>query len=171
MELLAVLAYTGIALILGTTAILGAIWTYNNVYLPAEAARMAALGTWLPPERAVAVRNTIQQYWPANEKMDRLAERLRGPDPSLRIKTIPGNDFVEGLSIYGTNTVFISENVLGEGDVAITLVIFAEFQHIPDGGRMGEEEAQGEFVLIRDQLPLDVRTNYINGLHHRGTQN
>lgn len=64
--------------------------------------------------------------------------------------------------------IYISRSVFQEGDIAMALVIFAEFQH-SEG--LGEQAAQNEFIQIRDALPDNLRTPYINNLHHGGTEN
>ena len=78
---------------------------------------------------------------------------------------------MEGMKLWFSPKLFISERALQENDLALALVIFAEYQHTGDGGGMNEYDAMQELIQIRRMLPDWLRTKYINELVHKGQTN
>jgi len=114
----------------------------------------------------------IRRYWASVPKMSRLAEELTGPYGASRpVFAVPQDKRIEGMRHLLSPALFISESALDQHDIALALVIFAEYQHTPAGGGLGEYDAQQEFIEIRRMLPYWLRTDYINNLAHEGTEN
>ena len=120
--------------------------------------------------RLQGARDKMREHWTQAPKMELLARRIK--DGVVTVHVLPPDKHAQGLHFQLTPyKLFISENALDEDDLTVALVIFAEFQHSPGGGGLGEEDAQIEFEWIRNQLPWHLRTPFINDLHHEGTEN
>jgi hypothetical protein len=129
------------------------------------------MSTFMDRQQELRVVQTIDTYWPHYPKMQKLAGRLRGPDALVHIKVMPANAYAEGWAAEFSDKIIISQEAVNDGDVATALAAFAEYQHTEDGGGLGEQDAQDEFILVRSMLPEDKRTDYIDRLHHAGTTN
>lgn len=112
--------------------------------------------------------SAIHQNWGNHTKMKQLADRLQ---TGLTIKIMPANVYCEGWSATFSDKLIISQSSVDDGIVATALAAFAEYQHTADGGGMNEEDAQVEFIAVRNMLPTSARTAYINRVHHAGTTN
>lgn len=160
------MAWAGMAMLGGLVTFGIGSCTYYNVYLPWTAFDLAMQGETVDAQTSARIAATMVQYWPMEPKMKMLSERLQGPYPTTKIVVIPASEFQEGLRIKVTNTLFVSENAQNDGAVAMAIVAFAEFQHTADGGGLSESDAQDEFVRIRNLLPQEVRTPYIDARRH-----
>ena len=114
----------------------------------------------------------INMYWATYPKMVNLRDRLRADAAEpIDIRLVSTEQFSGAQTRLQGNTMYIDRSVIQESDAAVALVIFGEFQHIPAGGNMNEEEAQAELIRVRNMLPDNVRDDYINTRRHGGTHN
>lgn len=74
---------------------------------------------------------------------------------------------IKGLNCkLNGRTLYVAEDVLGEGALATMFVMFGEFQHSPEGGGLSETAAQPELEAVRNQIPPAARTPFIDAIHH-----
>jgi RHS repeat-associated protein len=124
----------------------------------------------MPQEQIEAAVREMNRYWPRNAKMMELANGLSGDYPIYQFRVIAPESYSEGYHFLGR--MYVNRRAVeDQNSLAVSLILFAEFQHYPAGGGLSEEEAQKEFIAVRRELPVNVRTPYINNLHHGGTQN
>jgi hypothetical protein len=70
-------------------------------------------------------------------------------------------------NMLSQRTLYISQEAIDNGPLATALVIFAEFQHSKhDGGGLNEQQAEAEFIAVRESIEGHRRTPYINRLSH-----
>jgi RHS repeat-associated protein len=110
------------------------------------------------------------------EKMKKLADWVESPEYSDlggRVRTINSDeDSITGLNFDASPYLYVSQQVVeNRNALEVAIVIFAEWQHHPEGGGFGEQEAMDEFVVMRRQIPNDLRTEWINSRRHGGTEN
>jgi hypothetical protein len=136
------------------------------------------------------VRNAIaemQQPWWRNVTVDGTKYSIRTKMLSLaswlsmeadigflyRVQTIDApEDDITGLNFGASPYLCVSEQVVANRNaLEIAIVIFGEYQHNAQGGGLGEQAAMDEFVIMRRQIPEDLRTEFINTRYHRGTEN
>ena len=84
-----------------------------------------------------------------------LVNGLSGDYPIYEYRVLPPNSYAEG--IHFLNRMYVNQETVEDADsLLLALILFAEFQHHPGGGSLGEEEAQTEFIEVRRQLGLPL---------------
>jgi RHS repeat-associated protein len=126
--------------------------------------------TPMPQAEIDAAVVQMRLHWPSNDKMIELANGLSGAYPTYSYRMLPEGSYVEGL--YFGQRMFVNQTTVENGaPLLVALILFAEFQHHPQGGGMTEGQAMTEFIEVRRELDDTIRTDAINNLVHRGTQN
>jgi hypothetical protein len=108
-------------------------------------------------------------YEIGHEQTNKFAQDLEDGLLLVRVMNDSGN--IQGMhnQISGLegNTIFVVKNVVENmNKLELALVLFAEFQHTPSGGLLNEVQAQDQFVEVRNNIPPEKRTDYINALGH-----
>ncbi len=117
------------------------------------------------------VINQLDIYWPNHNNAQRLKSWLDLGTGTLDVRVLPDNRWVEGLNVG--RIIAVPQRAIDERDyLALTLVMYAEWQHYPEGGGLKDtQETQNYFADFRRMLPDELRTQYINSLHHGKTKN
>jgi hypothetical protein len=127
------------------------------------------LGLRSEPIDATRIPNIISAmkspFW-ADTRMKDIANLLEEKPPRLTIHTIPKNSHVHGVNFAGDSKLYVAINK-NDSDLVAALIIFAEYQHSKEGGKMTEEEAQEEFKIIQQKIPQNLQTDEIRKMHHK----
>ncbi|MDR2705561.1 MAG: RHS repeat-associated core domain-containing protein, partial [Planctomycetaceae bacterium] len=116
--------------------------------------------------RISSIASEIKSPFGADTRMNELANLLEEKTPKLTIYIIPKNSRIHGANFAGDNRLYIAVNE-NDSDLVAALIIFTEYQHSKEGGKMTEEEAQEEFEIIQQKIPENLQTEEILKMHHK----